>query len=233
MVAVYIVDHNCQKHKISFCVANRGSPSGWFPVPDTWKASPFVLLIINFDAYWSDPIQPFAFFIVIAGFQAFLTLGLHCLDLLVSISIDEDIWRTTASARGYNPKFNSILNMAKSWKYVVIFVCKPVVHWLYGLSMTATFNADIVMRPAQLLYLSIFVLVIAGGATLVARRGRSGPQPVTFGHIQTIVDLVDEWVEWDSDLHWGHKNEDPATGLCIAGTSPERLPAIMMGREYL
>ncbi|KAK0531116.1 hypothetical protein OC834_003070 [Tilletia horrida] len=35
---------------------------------------------------------------------------------------------------------------------------------------------------------------------------RKGPQPATYGHLQTIVDLIDEWPKHgDETMYWGHK----------------------------
>ena len=230
LIAMPLIASNIaqQGYVISSVIASMSTPMGWLPIPDLEGASPFILILI-IDFEFSDPLSPIAL-IIITVFQAALTFGLHSIDLLINVSRDEDIWRTTSTRSGYDPNYNSILSAIKNWKYVTIFLIKPFVHWLFGMGLTYYDSFGLVMRPAQLLYLSLAILAIAIGATVTSRRGRKGPQPVNFGHIQTVVNLVDEWHE---RLYWGHKSEDETTGVCAAGTSDKPLPDIKMDRFYL
>ena len=72
--------------------------------------------------------------------------------------------------------------------------------------------------------------------------------PSTYGHLQTIVDLVDEWPQHVSDsdnapaeklrLYWGHKLVDGKSGTSMkkahAGTSTscENIRKIQPEEEY-
>jgi hypothetical protein len=168
--------------------------------------------------------------VIIFAFLAFSTPGMHCAELLVNTARDEDVWRTTSTTTGYKAIYSSLIAAAKSWKTLTLLTFKPVVHWLYGLGFTYTWNHGLIMRPAQLLYMSLAFLFLALFGTYISRLRPKGPQPMTCGHVQTIVDLVDEW---HGDLFWGHKSEDISTGICSAGTSDKHLPAVMMDKLYL
>lgn len=61
--------------------------------------------------------------------------------------------------------------------------------------------------------LSACLVPLANLITLIARYRPRGPQPATYGHIQTLADLVDEW---SPTRYWGHKSGDPLE--CHAGT---------------
>lgn len=202
------------------------SGTGWWPIPDLGGLSPFATVQRNTQI---DPIDPSCLMLVFV-FQATLTLGLHCAELLVNVSRDEDTWRTTYTQAGYNGSYESILAAAKSWKTIVLTLAKPFIHWLYGLGVTFILGNSLIMRPAQLMYMTLAFLALAGFGTYIAKTRPKGPQPVSYGQVQTIINLVDEW---HSDLHWGHKSEDAVTGICHAGTSDKALPAIKLDREYL
>ncbi|KAG8887224.1 hypothetical protein FRB98_000321 [Tulasnella sp. 332] len=58
---------------------------------------------------------------------------------------------------------------------------------------------------------SFFALVLSGGLglvatfiTVVATRHPSGPQPVAYGHVQTLADPVDEW---STTMFWGDEGD--------------------------
>lgn len=78
------------------------------------------------------------------------------------------------------------------------------------------------------LYLSIGMIVVAVFVTFVAIQKLKGPQPVTYGHVQTLVDLVDEW-SMTTVMYWGHKKDGSA---CHAGTSDRPLEKVQMDAVY-
>lgn len=41
--------------------------------------------------------------------------------------------------------------------------------------------------------------------TYLCFRRPSGPQPVAYGNVQTLVDLVDDWGKEHEGLYWGDK----------------------------
>ena len=166
-------------------------------------------------------------FLLIFVFQVFITMGLHCAELVVNVSRDEEVWRSLASDKGYMTGTNSILAAMKSWKTVLLLTLKPVVHWVFGMGMAYYYGWGVFMRPPQILYLSFVLTVLATFSTIICRQCPKGPQPATYGHLQTLVDLIDEWYE---HMYWGHKGESDS--VLHAGTAEVRLPGVVMEGFY-
>ena len=166
-------------------------------------------------------------FIMMMGFQAMLTMGLHCADLLVNMSRDEDTWRKSSQKGGYTSQ-NALMTALCSWKSWLLFVLKPLIHWFFGLGMTFYIGWGIFMRPPQILYTSFAVLFLAIFGTYLCFERPKGPQPATFGHVQTLMNLIDEWGE---PMFWGHKvmNADLTSR---AGTARSALGPIEMRNYY-
>ncbi|OAX40118.1 hypothetical protein K503DRAFT_864857 [Rhizopogon vinicolor AM-OR11-026] len=120
---------------------------------------------------------------------------------------------------------------------LVIFVAKPALHWMFGLSFDLSSQDDdddrmlskvtISMYTAKIWDLCITLFVFACFFTLVALYRPRGPQPAAYGHLQTLSNLVDEWspVMW-----WGHK--EGGIPYCHAGTSDHLLPPAKMDCVY-
>ena len=166
-------------------------------------------------------------FLLIMGFQSVITMGLHCADLLVNMSRDEDTWRTAYSTSGYTSQM-ALITALRSWKSVFLFALKPLVHWFFGLGMTFYLGWGIFMRPPQTLYTSLTVLALAFFSTYLCFERPKGPQPATFGHLQTLVDLIDDWSE---PMHWGHKG-GYSDGIFHAGTARTILDPILIQGQY-
>lgn len=85
-----------------------------------------------------------------------------------------------------------------------------------------------VMWGAGILILaaSVIQMPVAAFVTFVATRRPSGPQPATYGHLQTLVDLVDEW---SLRMFWGHKGDGV---VCHAGTTSVRLSPVRLECMY-
>lgn len=84
------------------------------------------------------------------------------------------------------------------------------------------------MRPPQLLYLSLTTIALAKLGTSVCFIRPKGPQPATFGDVQTLTNLIDLWSE---HMFWGHKGRG-ADGICHAGTADVKPEQIIMAEEY-
>ena len=166
---------------------------------------------------------------LIAAFQAGVTLSLHCAELLVNLSRDEGIFRMSITSKGTDPRYNSILAAFSSWQTITLFAFKAAVHWLFGLSINNDFILGVNMYPPQIFYFTAFALMVAVFATYVSLRCPNGPLPATFGHLQTLADLIDDW---DDRMFWGHK-EDGYSGVPnYAGTSARRLEMPKMTALY-
>ncbi|KAK6544658.1 hypothetical protein TWF694_001346 [Orbilia ellipsospora] len=168
-------------------------------------------------------------FFLIAGIQTPLTLTLHCSELLVNFHRDEFVWRSAMTKGGLNTSYNSVTAPLRSWPYPILLIMKAAVHWMYGLSLSVYFSEGVVMRPTQIVYMTLLALFLAVFVTYISISSPKGPQPATFGHLQTLANLVDEWSEI---MYWGHKYYDSRT-VAHAGTSPEPLETVRLDLLYL
>ncbi|KAK0521144.1 hypothetical protein OC835_006973, partial [Tilletia horrida] len=136
-------------------------------------------------------------FAIAAGPQMPLALLLHASERLVNCIRDEAAWRKMAHKRGTrresaNPPVSADRSTSKE------------VESIPGLDQ-AYFRPYIVT--------SIVVFAVGGACaclavflSALAFWPRKGPQPATYGHLQTIVDLIDEWPKHgDETMYWGHK----------------------------
>jgi hypothetical protein len=150
--------------------------------------------------------------------QCPLTLGLHCAELQINLSRDEAFWRTATSERGCRQEeYNSIFEAFTSWPSLFLSAFKIVLHWIFGLCVIVL-NRNIYFSPVQTVYLGGCATLCACYVTYISGRSPKGRQPAAYGHLQTLVDLVDEW---PSTMYWGHKSDGDL--VCHAGTSAHRL----------
>jgi hypothetical protein len=170
---------------------------------------------------------------VIQGGQ---TMGLHAVELLINMSSDERAWRMASKnsqTKGAQIS-SSILNAASlSWENIVLFVAKAVMHWLLGQSIPGG-TTEIYVIYTPLLVYGILVIALAIFATYLALRRPSGPQPATWGHFQTLANIIDDWKpDQDGNMWWGDKGIN-SKGVRHAGTSGQKsiLGPIQMKAEY-
>ncbi|KAG1719665.1 hypothetical protein EDB19DRAFT_1918654 [Suillus lakei] len=174
-------------------------------------------------------------FVNMAVVQGPLTLGLHCAELIANVIRDERQWRCATGRKGLGMTTNPLKPIFTNPLCLVLFIAKPFLHWMFGLAfIIPNFASDgilgavgIVMYTAQIWNLCIALFIFACFFTFVALRRPRGPQPATYGHLQTLANLVDEWspVMW-----WGHKNDE--IPYCHAGTSDHPLPDVKMDCIY-
>jgi hypothetical protein len=124
----------------------------------------------------------------------------------VNASRDEQVWRA-AYSKGTNPRYNSVIAALTSWETTVLNLLKTVIHWLFGLGISVYINNGMVMRPPQIFHLTAVAGILALITTYIATRRLSGPQPATYGQLQTLIDLVDLWPGKGERMYWGHKRE--------------------------
>ena len=164
--------------------------------------------------------------------QAAQTIALHCAELLVNISRDEATWRhayvgTNGKGPGTTLVTGAFEAAALSWENVLLFIAKALLHWSIGQGLrpaialedvglrlpdnsehaTAKTGLQFEMVYSRLLLYAILAILLAVYVTYLSMRRRSGYQPATMGHLQTIVDLVDDWTtNTAGQLWWGDKN---------------------------
>lgn len=186
---------------------------------------------------WAGQAQLFSGLLLSTVMQSILVLSLHCAELLVNANRDEDSWRAATSSSGANLSPGALSSAVSSWKWLILFVVKPVAQWLFGANGVQFIVEGSIM--VQFNCVPLFVLAgvalmtVAFGEYLLRRRPR-GPQPAAFGHLQTLVDLVDDWGRGkDGQLFWGSKG-NIHTELGHAGTSSrkEDVGAIDFERLY-
>lgn len=153
--------------------------------------------------------------------QSPLTFGIHCAELQVNLSRDEAFWRKASSPQGCRLEaYDSIKAAFTSWQSVGLFAFKSVLHWLFGLSVQVVDN-QLWMAPVQMIYLACLAGLCALYITYISARRPQGSQPAAYGHLQTLVDLIDEW---HAVLYWGHKEDYHQ--VCHAGTSGSPLSRV-------
>jgi hypothetical protein len=205
------------------CNAYLGS--NWNLLPDHGEAPQSAAIIVEFRSSFYA-----GMFALVCAFQGFLTLALHCVELITTMNRDEKTWRQCYSTHYYKPRPNALLRAASSWIAVTLFSLKVVLHWLFGKGMSYAYNWGIFLRPPQLLYLSIGATVLAAFATFLSFQQPNGEQPATFGHVQTSIDLVDEW---HLLLFWGDKGvREEGDEVRHAGTASHPLIMIMKDELY-
>lgn len=146
--------------------------------------------------------------------QAVMTLSLHCAELLVNVVRDEKTWRRAGNRLGglksepglSRAPTNALYALLVSGPALTLFLYKPILHWVFGLAVSAYFSLGLVMHPPQIIYLSFGAVLLASFVSVCAFWKPKGPQPATFGHLQTLVNLIDEWPEVRETMFWGRKD---------------------------
>jgi hypothetical protein len=164
--------------------------------------------------------------IVQTAVQSCITLGLHCVELLVSLHWDEKIWRKAASKKGARLSDNTIFTRLKSWPILTLFAFKATTHWVFGNALAA--NVYITMNLLPVIALAVSMLFLALFAEYLARVKPKGPQPATYGNLQAIEDLVDSWGH--GTIWWGDKGNHGYVRR--AGTADYPLPEMQVNALY-
>lgn len=158
-----------------------------------------------------------------------LVFGLHCIEMLVNVSRDEGLWRRAASKDGVQSEYNAISAALRSPQTVLLFLGKAAAHWCIGQSFNII-NGRIfnVMTGPVFLLTAVLALLAYFGKRLAYDRPK-GPQPATYGHIQTLADLIDVWSE---TMYWGDKGAIPGSNIRHAGTLHEPLKQPQLRAPY-
>jgi hypothetical protein len=206
-----------------------------------------VIFYIYYVGLRSETTAVVVIFSIICAAQALQTLGLHCAELNVNLSRDEDIWRALDAHgrslhKGHVLKTPPFLAALKSWKYGMLLIFKSLLHWLLGQSMQPSIveeslGASLTMNYARLFVYFICAAAFASFATFLTVRKPKGPQPATYGHIQTLADLVDNWtLDEHGCFWWGDKGAREGVrhaGMCShrEGLSRIRMNALYAGES--
>lgn len=159
--------------------------------------------------------------------QSILTIGLHCAELLVTLSRDEAAWRMVSSPKGSSTSHTSAIFALLNWQSLTLSVLKPFLYWVHGMAFSIN-ERGLAIFHTQLIYLTIFWALFLIFITFVSFQKPHGPLPAAYGHLKTLANLADEWHE---KMFWGHKSEGD-DGICHAGTSNAPLEEIRMNSLY-
>ena len=195
----------------------------------------------------------FACLILVFCLQAYLTFALHCAEVLINSARDQHLWekaarRTGSKQRGAPVNTNVIASFLGNPPNVILLLAKVVAHWLFNQSLLPIVvfsnsydNANWQCILSQIcLYgvptscLAAVAIVLTGVAWYEAYRSPRGPQPSTYGHLQSLTELVDEWGSGER-LYWGDKGVTSDGLLRHAGTSgdPDAVGPIHFDAEYI
>lgn len=146
-------------------------------------------------ADWSNQARLFCALVVTSFFQAFLTLALHVTEVLVNMHRDEDTWRQARKPWGACVYSTPFWDGVNSYSWLLLFILKHLSQWLFavGISINLAVQAEILFSPLPLSALagtSLFLVLFSRRMTVHVRRGT---QPSTFGHLQTLADVVEQW----------------------------------------
>jgi hypothetical protein len=164
--------------------------------------------------------------LITISLQLFLTVALHSAEVVVNMSRDGDMWKRACSTKGTQRSYGALGSIKAafgSWKALCLFGFKSITHWLFGICISESGNI-MYMNWEGLFSVVGAVFALALFLSYLADRRPHGAQPATYGHLQTLVDLVDEWALDSQAMWWGDKgvrDEDPS--IRHSGTATKRL----------
>lgn len=156
-----------------------------------------------------------------------ITLGLHCVELVVHVHRDESVWRK-ATTVGIDPTGSVLWDGTVMWPVWILSIFKSVIHWVFGYAFSA--NCFFVANLLPLTLLTFLFLLLALFVEILIRYKPKGSQPATYGNIKAIMALVDDWKH--QRIYWGDKGEE-ADGIRRAGTGGQRLADLRANKWYV
>lgn len=185
------------------------------------------------NANLSRPLQHIICFLFVTAIQCLQTIGLHCVELVVNANRDEDVWRQAAvfpssaplhssknrfisllsrlrhgggSGDGAPLVLNSTTSALRNPAYLILFTLKALLHWSLGQSVLPSYSVYGIVfyiTYGRIFVYMVLVIVLAVFTHWLCVRRPKGPQPVSWGNLQTLADLVDDWGGVDGELEDG------------------------------
>ena len=75
----------------------------------------------------------------------------------------------------------------------------------FGQSSDLNGTIDIAFSRFSLCILLILMLLLGAFATTLGLFPPKGPQPLAYGHMQTLANLIDGWGDDGKSIYWGDK----------------------------
>lgn len=174
-----------------------------------------------------------------AALQAVITVGMHCAELITTLSRDETIWRKLSSPKGASitedHRSSTFHISIGSWQSMVLMVAKPIIHWQYGMGVAVDYAARVHIFVPQMVYLTMMWACFLAFVISVSFKRPKGMLPATYGHLVTMRDLVDEWSVGDGGegrIFWGDKKVEGMSAVRMAGTADYALPVVKGDAVY-
>ncbi|KAF5366174.1 hypothetical protein D9758_005812 [Tetrapyrgos nigripes] len=140
---------------------------------------------------------------IFAGFQGgIITTSMTCLQTIIDLDNDQHLWLEIYE-KGSDPNPSVWRTFLLCYHSFVIHVADPLFHWLFGLAVNVSADKGLRVQPIQVFYISIVAVVGAVYMTWYLRARPKTLLPATYGHLETIANLVDEW---DERMYWGDKS---------------------------
>lgn len=191
--------------------------------------------------HFSLAVQFILSILFLCGIQAATTVALHCIELVVNMTRDERCWRASTSASGARLSTTPVIGVLRSWEALILLGMKATLHWLLGQSMVPRYGEDswydgmsviFDMSWSRLFILASGMAFTAIFATVLVMWRFHGSQPVCWGSLATLADLVDSWCPPSGRLWWGDKGVS-LDGVRHAGTSAVKpLPSVRVDALY-
>ncbi|KAH7123525.1 hypothetical protein B0J11DRAFT_580311 [Dendryphion nanum] len=193
----------------------------------------WILLPSNNGDFSTDKIPQtefLGFIFAICALQSIFTIATLVLEYQILVTNDERTWRRLGRKDGISLSEQTTFSALKNPFLIFLYLFQALVHWLFGLGISVSFGSGFNLAPANFMSCIIAFLWLMAIARLGNQWKPQGPLPATYGHVQTILNLVDVW---GYHLWWGDKgalSDDSAVRK--AGTATSILESINMDCEY-
>jgi hypothetical protein len=178
----------------------------------------------------TSKIQLLGYIFAICALQSIFTIGTLVLDYQILVMSDERAWRQLSRPEGIQLSKQTTSSALRNPFVVFLYLFQALVHWLFGLGIRTSFDDGFNMAPGNFMSCVIALLWLMAIARLGNHWQPKGPLPATYGHVQTILNLVDVW---GHHLWWGDKGPvGDGSAVRKAGTATSVLASIKMDREY-
>ncbi|THU98977.1 hypothetical protein K435DRAFT_513924 [Dendrothele bispora CBS 962.96] len=222
---------------LMFSIVESGSPGtfrgkSWLPVAEPANSTSSSGTNV-FTLSWNGVAPSFGLFwgiAVIVGFQGgIITTAMTCAQTILDLVCDQRLWEELYDVNGSDPKPHMLKKFTVCSHSYVIHLADPFFHWGFGLVVGLSANKGLQILPVPIFWVSVAGVAGAIYVTYVLKVKIKTSLPATFGHLQTMVDLIDEWHE---KMYWGDKSIGYQQGHAGTSSSPYRVVRIMDSKSY-
>ncbi|KAK7454105.1 hypothetical protein VKT23_011617 [Stygiomarasmius scandens] len=166
---------------------------------------------------------------VVVGFQGgIVTTAMTCAQTILDLVCDQRLWMEIQNG-GSDPTPHIFKKFMICWHSYLIHFADPLFHWLFGLAANISADRGLQIRPVPVFWVTAAGVLGASYITYFLKRKIKTPLPTTFGHLQTMVDLVDEWHE---RMYWGDKSIGYQCGHAGTSNTKYRVVGIIQSKSY-